>query len=118
MWDGLDIVLNNAGVGSVHALEPTPLVPLYAGVKAAALASLTRSAAIEGQPRGARERRRPGSVGHCSEQSRLLMTVLIAHQPMNRTKGEGSSGEGCDLGRTRFAEIEDDELAGDRKQRN
>lgn len=52
------------------------------------------------------------------EQSRLLATVLIAHQLVDSTKGQGRSGEGRDLGRTRFAEIEYDELAGDRKQRD
>lgn len=40
-------------VASVHAFETTPLVAPYAAAKAALL-SLTRSAAIEGKPRGLR----------------------------------------------------------------
>jgi NAD(P)-dependent dehydrogenase (short-subunit alcohol dehydrogenase family) len=40
-------------VSSVHAVETTPLVAPYAAAKAALL-SLTRSAAIEGKPRGIR----------------------------------------------------------------
>ena len=40
-------------VASVHAVETTPLVSAYAAAKAA-LVSLTRSAAIEGRPKGIR----------------------------------------------------------------
>jgi NAD(P)-dependent dehydrogenase (short-subunit alcohol dehydrogenase family) len=40
-------------VSSVHAVETTPLVAAYAAAKAALL-SLTRSAAIEGKPKGIR----------------------------------------------------------------
>ena len=40
-------------VSSIHAIETTPLVCSYAAAKAA-LVSLTRSAAIEGKPRGIR----------------------------------------------------------------
>jgi len=40
-------------VASVHAFETTPLVAPYAAAKAALL-SLTRSAAIEGKPKGLR----------------------------------------------------------------
>ncbi len=40
-------------VSSVHAVETTPLVSSYAAAKAALL-SLTRSAAIEGEPKGIR----------------------------------------------------------------
>ena len=40
-------------ISSVHAVETTPLVAPYATAKAAVL-SLTRSAAIEGAPRGIR----------------------------------------------------------------
>jgi NAD(P)-dependent dehydrogenase (short-subunit alcohol dehydrogenase family) len=40
-------------VSSVHAVETTPLVAAYAAAKAAIL-SLTRSAAIEGKPKGIR----------------------------------------------------------------
>ena len=40
-------------VASIHALQTTPLVMAYAAAKAA-LVSLTRSAAIEGKPRGIR----------------------------------------------------------------
>jgi NAD(P)-dependent dehydrogenase (short-subunit alcohol dehydrogenase family) len=40
-------------VSSIHAVETTPLVSAYAAAKAA-LVSLTRSAAIEGRPRGLR----------------------------------------------------------------
>jgi NAD(P)-dependent dehydrogenase (short-subunit alcohol dehydrogenase family) len=40
-------------VASVHAVETTPLVAAYAAAKAA-LVSLTRSAAIEGRPKGIR----------------------------------------------------------------
>jgi NAD(P)-dependent dehydrogenase (short-subunit alcohol dehydrogenase family) len=40
-------------VSSIHAVETTPLVCSYAAAKAA-LVSLTRSAAIEGKPRGIR----------------------------------------------------------------
>jgi NAD(P)-dependent dehydrogenase (short-subunit alcohol dehydrogenase family) len=40
-------------VSSIHAIETTPLVSSYAAAKAALL-SLTRSAALEGQPRGIR----------------------------------------------------------------
>lgn len=40
-------------VSSVHALETTPLVSSYAAAKAALL-SLTRSAALEGKPKGIR----------------------------------------------------------------
>jgi NAD(P)-dependent dehydrogenase (short-subunit alcohol dehydrogenase family) len=40
-------------VSSIHAIETTPLVASYAAAKAA-LVSLTRSAAIEGKPRGIR----------------------------------------------------------------
>jgi NAD(P)-dependent dehydrogenase (short-subunit alcohol dehydrogenase family) len=40
-------------VSSIHAVETTPLVSSYAAAKAALL-SLTRSAAIEGKPRGIR----------------------------------------------------------------
>ena len=40
-------------VASVHAVETTPLVSSYAAAKAALL-SLTRSTAIEGQPKGIR----------------------------------------------------------------
>jgi NAD(P)-dependent dehydrogenase (short-subunit alcohol dehydrogenase family) len=40
-------------VSSVHAVETTPLVSAYAAAKAALL-SLTRSAAIEGRPKGIR----------------------------------------------------------------
>lgn len=40
-------------VSSIHAVETTPLVASYAAAKAAIL-SLTRSAAIEGKPRGIR----------------------------------------------------------------
>jgi NAD(P)-dependent dehydrogenase (short-subunit alcohol dehydrogenase family) len=40
-------------VSSIHALETTPLLASYAAAKAA-LVSLTRSAALEGKPRGIR----------------------------------------------------------------
>jgi len=40
-------------VASIHAVETTPLVAAYAAAKAA-LVSLTRSAAIEGRPKGIR----------------------------------------------------------------
>ena len=40
-------------VASIHAIETTPLVSAYAAAKAALL-SLTRSAAIEGRPKGIR----------------------------------------------------------------
>ena len=40
-------------VASIHAIETTPLVSAYAAAKAA-LVSLTRSAAIEGRPKGIR----------------------------------------------------------------
>ncbi len=40
-------------VASIHAVETTPLVSSYAAAKAA-LVSLTRSAAIEGKPKGIR----------------------------------------------------------------
>jgi len=40
-------------VASIHAIETTPLVAAYAAAKAA-LVSLTRSAAIEGRPKGIR----------------------------------------------------------------
>jgi NAD(P)-dependent dehydrogenase (short-subunit alcohol dehydrogenase family) len=40
-------------VASIHALQTSPLVMAYAAAKAA-LVSLTRSAAIEGKPRGIR----------------------------------------------------------------
>jgi len=40
-------------VASIHAVETTPLVSAYAAAKAA-LVSLTRSAAIEGRPKGIR----------------------------------------------------------------
>jgi NAD(P)-dependent dehydrogenase (short-subunit alcohol dehydrogenase family) len=40
-------------VSSIHAVETTPLVSAYAAAKAA-LVSLTRSAAIEGRPKGIR----------------------------------------------------------------
>ena len=40
-------------VSSIHAVETTPLVAAYAAAKAA-LVSLTRSAAIEGRPKGIR----------------------------------------------------------------
>ena len=40
-------------VSSIHAIETTPLVAAYAAAKAA-LVSLTRSAAIEGRPKGIR----------------------------------------------------------------
>jgi glucose 1-dehydrogenase len=40
-------------VSSIHAIETTPLVAAYAAAKAA-LISLTRSAAIEGRPKGIR----------------------------------------------------------------
>ena len=40
-------------VSSIHALETTPLVACYAAAKAALL-SLTRSAALEGKPKGIR----------------------------------------------------------------
>lgn len=40
-------------VSSIHAIETTPLVSSYAAAKAALL-SLTRSAALEGKPRGIR----------------------------------------------------------------
>jgi meso-butanediol dehydrogenase/(S,S)-butanediol dehydrogenase/diacetyl reductase len=40
-------------VASIHAIETTPLVAAYAAAKAALL-SLTRSAAIEGKPKGIR----------------------------------------------------------------
>ena len=40
-------------VASIHAIETTPLVSSYAAAKAAVL-SLTRSAAIEGKPKGIR----------------------------------------------------------------
>jgi NAD(P)-dependent dehydrogenase (short-subunit alcohol dehydrogenase family) len=40
-------------VSSIHALETTPLVASYAAAKAAVV-SLTRSAALEGKPRGIR----------------------------------------------------------------
>ena len=40
-------------VSSIHAVETTPLVAAYAAAKAALL-SLTRSAAIEGRPKGIR----------------------------------------------------------------
>ncbi|MGE5464811.1 MAG: SDR family NAD(P)-dependent oxidoreductase, partial [Syntrophothermus sp.] len=40
-------------VSSIHAVETTPLVASYAAAKAALL-SLTRSAALEGKPRGIR----------------------------------------------------------------
>ncbi len=40
-------------VASIHAVETTPLVAAYAAAKAA-LCSLTRSAAIEGKPKGIR----------------------------------------------------------------
>ncbi len=40
-------------VSSIHAVETTPLVSAYAAAKAA-LVSLTRSAAIEGKPKGIR----------------------------------------------------------------
>lgn len=49
MNDGGAIV----NVSSVHAVETTPLVSSYAAAKAAVL-SLTRSAAIEGKPKGIR----------------------------------------------------------------
>jgi NAD(P)-dependent dehydrogenase (short-subunit alcohol dehydrogenase family) len=40
-------------IASIHAVETTPLVAAYAAAKAALL-SLTRSAAIEGKPKGIR----------------------------------------------------------------
>ena len=40
-------------VSSIHAVETTPLVAAYAAAKAAVL-SLTRTAAMEGQPKGIR----------------------------------------------------------------
>ena len=40
-------------VSSIHAVETTPLVAAYAAAKAALL-SLTRTAAIEGKPKGIR----------------------------------------------------------------
>lgn len=65
-------------VASVHAFETTPLVASYAAAKAALL-SLTRSAAIEGKPKGLRANAVvPGAID----------TAMLHHNPNLKSGAE------------------------------